>query len=64
VDVNGRDVLAAAVFFLVRQLTYSSIGGQEQTRLRSPKALSTRDTAGQNFRSRTHGAGNAAFSRE
>lgn len=43
---------------------YSSIGGQAQTRLRSPYALSTRPTAGQNLRSRTHGSGNAARSRE
>jgi hypothetical protein len=43
---------------------YSSTGGQAQTRLRSPAALFTRATCGQNFRSRTHSAGKAARSRE
>ena len=36
---------------------YFSIGAQEQTRFRSPKALSIRAAAGQNFLSRTQGAG-------
>src|SRR6185312_865500 len=35
----------------------------EHTRLRSPYADSTRPTAGQNFDSRVHDAGNAALSR-
>jgi hypothetical protein len=43
---------------------YSEIGGQEQTRFRSPYADSIRPTVGQNFRWRTHGNGNAARSRE
>src|SRR6185437_33074 len=41
---------------------YSSTGGHAHTRFRSPNALSTRATAGQNFHSRVHGAGNAACS--
>jgi protoporphyrinogen oxidase len=42
----------------------SSIGGQEQKRLRSPYTLSMRATAGQNLCSHVQGAGNAACSRE
>lgn len=42
---------------------YSSTGGQEQTRWRSPQASSMRATAGQNLLSRTQGAGKAAVSR-
>ena len=36
--------------FPIPDQAYSSTGGQAQTRLRSPYALSTRPTAGQNFR--------------
>src|SRR5947208_1430874 len=42
--------------------TYESAGGHEQIRFLSPYALSTRATAGQNLKSRVHGAGNAARS--
>ncbi|MDZ4878893.1 MAG: hypothetical protein CLLPBCKN_008331 [Chroococcidiopsis cubana SAG 39.79] len=42
---------------------YASIGWQEQTKLRSPKALSIRPTATQNLCSRVQGAGYAACSR-
>ncbi len=38
-------------------VAYDSIGGHEHTRLRSPNALSTRPTYGQNFRSRVNGVG-------
>ncbi len=43
--------------------SYTSIGSQAHTRLRSPHVLSIRLTDGQNFLARTHGAGNAARSR-
>src|SRR5262245_14107309 len=41
----------------------ASTGGHVQTRLRSPYVLSIRATKGQNFPSRTQGAGNAPSSR-
>src|SRR5664279_4836854 len=40
------------------------MGGQLQTRLRSPYALSTRPTGGQYLWTRSQGAGKAACSRE
>jgi protoporphyrinogen oxidase len=40
------------------------IGGHVHTKWRSPYALSTRPTCGQNLLSFTHGAGNAPCSRE
>src|SRR3954471_643992 len=43
---------------------YSSIGGQEQIKLRSPYGLSIRPTLGQCLLARTNGSGNAACSRE
>ena len=43
---------------------YDSIGGHAHTKLRSPYALSTRPTVGQNLFELTYGSGNAAFLRE
>ncbi len=41
----------------MRAYEYASTGGHEHTRFRSPKALSTLRTAGQNFASRVQAAG-------
>ena len=48
----------------IRVYLYSSMDGQAQTTLRSPKTLSMRATGGQYLFSRTHGSGYAACSRE
>ena len=49
---------------IIAVYAYSSIGGQEQIRLRSPYGLSIRPTLGQCLFARTNGSGNAACSRE
>jgi len=48
----------------VRWFRHSPTGTQEQKRFLSPHTLSMRPTLGQNLCSRSHGAGNAAVSRE
>src|SRR6478672_13159287 len=49
---------------IIAVYAYSSIGGQEQIKLRSPYGLSIRPTLGQCLFARTNGSGNAACSRE
>jgi hypothetical protein len=49
------------LFYQASAFEYSSIGKQLQTKFRSPYALSTRLTLGQNFASFTNGSGYAAF---
>src|SRR5262245_28250903 len=46
-----------------RRYAYVSTGGHTHIRFRSPYGLSIRPTDGQNLLARTHGSGNAAFSR-